>query len=162
MDLIFEHLINSCNIDRLTINTLQEHLYSSIVAHVSVDSREPQENSNGHVIQCITVHKSKGLEYGHVILPYCAFPIDKMKKAKLHVSTEKNEGQYQIGYFIDEDGLSAFQNNYYSETIEKEERSREETRILYVAMTRAVRSFSWIEVANKRNLSWQSLIEKQR
>ena len=160
VDLIFEHLINSCNIDRLTINTLQEHLYSSIVAHVSVDSREPQENSNGHVIQCITVHKSKGLEYGHVILPYCAFPIDKMKKAKLHVSTEKNEGQYQIGYFIDEDGLSAFQNNYYSETIEKEERSREETRILYVAMTRAVRSFSWIEVANKRNLSWQSLIEK--
>lgn len=162
VDLIFEHLINSCNIDRLTINTLQEHLYSSIVAHVSVDSREPQENSNGHVIQCITVHKSKGLEYGHVILPYCAFPIDKMKKAKLHVSTEKNEGQYQIGYFIDEDGLSAFQNNYYSETIEKEERSREETRILYVAMTRAVRSFSWIEVGNKRNLSWQSLIEKQR
>ena len=162
VDLIFEHLINSCNIDRLTINTLQEHLYSSIVAHVSVDSREPQENSNGHVIQCITVHKSKGLEYGHVILPYCSFPIDKMKKAKLHVSTEKNEGQYQIGYFIDEDGLSAFQNNYYSETIEKEERSREETRILYVAMTRAVRSFSWIEVGNKRNLSWQSLIEKQR
>jgi len=160
VDLIFEHLINSCNIDRLTINTLQEHLYSSIVAHVSVDSREPQENSNGHVIQCITVHKSKGLEYGHVILPYCSFPIDKIKKAKLHVSTEKNEGQYQIGYFIDEDGLAAFQNNYYSETIEKEERSREETRILYVAMTRAVRSFSWIEVGNKRNLSWQSLIEK--
>ena len=47
------------------------------------------------------------------------------------------------------------------ETIEKEERSREETRILYVAMTRAVRSFSWIEVEKKQNLSWQSLIEKE-
>ena len=161
VDLIFEHLINSCNIDRLTINTLQEHLYSSIFAHVSVDSREPQDNENGHIIQCITVHKSKGLEYGHVILPYCAFQIDQMKKAKLHVSTEKNNGQYQIGYRIDQDGLATFQNNYYSETIEKEERSREETRILYVAMTRAVRSFSWIEVEKKQNLSWQSLIEKE-
>lgn len=161
VDLIFEHLINSCNIDRLTINTLQEHLYSSIFAHVSVDSREPQDNDTGHVIQCITVHKSKGLEYGHVILPYCAFQIDQMKKAKLHVSTEKNNGQYQIGYRIDQDGLATFQNNYYSETIEQEERSREETRILYVAMTRAVRSFSWIEVEKKQNLSWQSLIEKE-
>ena len=161
VDLIFEHLINSCNIDRLTINTLQEHLYSSIFAQVSVDSREPQDNDSGHVIQCITVHKSKGLEYGHVILPYCAFQIDQMKKAPLHVSAEKKNGQYQIGYRIDEDGLATFQNNYYSETIEKEERSREETRILYVAMTRAVRSFSWIEVEKKQNLSWQSLIEKE-
>lgn len=84
-----------------------------------------------------------------------------MKKAKLHVSIEKNNGEYQIGYRIDQDGLTTFQNNYYSETIEKEERSREETRILYVAMTRAVRSFSWIEVEKKQNLSWQSLIEKE-
>ena len=161
VDLIFEHLINSCNIDKLTINTLQEHLYSSIVAHVPVDCREPQENNDENVIQCITVHKSKGLEYGYVILPYCAFQIDQMKKAKLHVSTEKNNGQYQIGYRIDEDGISTFQNNFYSETIEMEERSREETRILYVAMTRAIRSFSWIEVGNKRDLNWQSLIEKE-
>ena len=160
VDLIFEYLINTCNIDKLTINTLYEHLYSSIASHVSVDSRSPEESDNAQSIQCITVHKSKGLEYGHVILPYCSFPIDKMKKAMLHVSAEKQNGRVTIGYRIEQVETGAFQNSYYNISLETEERSREETRVLYVAMTRAIRSFSWIEVANNRTLNWQNLIEK--
>ena len=38
------------------------------------------------------------------------------------------------------------------------EREREEMRILYVAMTRAIRSFSWIKVDNKNTMSWQKMI----
>ena len=45
--------------------------------------------------------------------------------------------------------------------VEKAEKSREETRILYVAMTRAIRSFSWIELEGKNALSWQNLISKE-
>lgn len=71
VDLLFEQIINACNIDRLTINTLQEHLYNSIVSQVSVDSRTPAQGKDEASIQCITVHKSKGLEYGHVIMPFC-------------------------------------------------------------------------------------------
>lgn len=62
VDLLFEQLINACNVDRLTINTLQEHLYNSIISQVSVDSRTPTSNEDDTAIQCITVHKSKGLE----------------------------------------------------------------------------------------------------
>lgn len=162
VDLIFEHLINTCNIDRLTINTLQEHLYSNITSHVSVDSRSPEEESNSQDIQCITVHKSKGLEYGHIILPYCSFPIDKTKKATLHVSTEKHDGKTSIGYCINEGNIGTFQNSNYNSAIEIQERSREETRVLYVAMTRAIRSFSWIEIGNNTALNWQNLIEKEK
>jgi superfamily I DNA/RNA helicase len=32
VDLLFEQLINACNVDRLTINTLREQLYNSIIA----------------------------------------------------------------------------------------------------------------------------------
>ena len=135
-------------------------MYSSIASHVSVDSRSPEETENSQSIQCITVHKSKGLEYGHVILPYCSFPIDKMKKAMLHVSAEKQNGRVTIGYRIDQVDTGAFQNSNYNISLETEERSREETRVLYVAMTRAIRSFSWIEVANNRTMNWQNLIEK--
>ena len=159
---MFEQLINACNVDRLTINTLREQLYNSIIARVSVDSRIPSENSDTDAIHCITVHKSKGLEYGHVILPFCSAPIDRIKPSQLHVSVAKDNGQYHIGYSlsIGETG-STIQNLYFDNAVEEAEKSREETRILYVAMTRAIRSFSWIELEGKNALSWQSLINRE-
>lgn len=162
VDLLFEQLINACNVDRLTINTLREQLYNSIIAQVSVDSRIPSESSDADSIHCITVHKSKGLEYGHVIMPFCSAPIDRIKSSQLHVSIAKENGQYHIGYSlsIGETG-STIQNLYFDNAVEKAEKSREETRILYVAMTRAIRSFSWIELEGKNALSWQNLINKE-
>ena len=162
VDLLFEKLIDSCNVDRLTINTLQEQLYNSIVAQVSVDSRQaPSTHVSDEIpIQCITVHKSKGLEYGHVILPFCSASIDYMKPSLLQVSTEKNGGRVNIGYRMNLGDGETIENSYYNETEEKAEKSREETRILYVAMTRAVRSFSWIDLQGSKGLTWQSLIEE--
>ncbi len=162
VDLLFEKLIDSCNVDRLTINTLQEQLYNSIVAQVSVDSREaPSANESDEVpIQCITVHKAKGLEYGHVILPYCSTAIDYIKPSLLQVSTEKNGDRVNIGYRMNLGDGDTIENSYYNETEEKAEKSREEARILYVAMTRAVRSFSWIDLQGSKGLTWQSLIEE--
>ena len=162
VDLLYEQLINSCNTDRLTISTLQNHLYNSIVAKVSVDSRIPGESAEQGLIQCITVHKSKGLEYGYIIVPFCSFAIDFIKRSQLHVSTLKDEkGDINIGYSLNvgETGKTV-QNDYYNEVTEKTEKSREETRILYVAMTRAILSFSWIELQGKKAQTWQSLIEK--
>lgn len=163
VDLLFEQLINACNVDRLTINTLQERLYSSIVSQVSVDSRVPTSKKSTDIqIHCITVHKSKGLEYGHVILPFCSASIDLVKKSQLHISTTKDGGQYQIGYSLHiPDTGETLQNVFYNEVVEKEEKSREEARVLYVAMTRAMRSFFWIAVEGKQNLSWQNLIETE-
>ena len=162
VDLLFEQLINACNVDRLTINTLREQLYNCIIAQVSVDSRIPSESGDKDLIHCITVHKSKGLEYGHVIMPFCSAPIDRIKPSQLHVSVVKDDGKYRIGYSLSvgETG-STIQNQYFDSVIEKAEKSREETRILYVAMTRAIRSFSWIELEGKNSLSWQNLISKE-
>ncbi len=163
VDLLFEQLINACNIDKLTINTLQEYLYNCIVSQISVDSRTPTISKSEIPLQCITVHKAKGLEYGHVILPFCSASIDRLKRAQLQVSAVKDGQRYRIGYSmsIADSGAAPITNSYYDEVIEKAEKSREETRILYVAMTRAIRSFSWISVEGKQNLSWQNLIEME-
>lgn len=162
VDMLFEELINACNVDRLTINTLQEYLYNCIVSQVSVDSRVPESVKSEIPIQCITVHKSKGLEYGHVILPFCSNSINHIKRSQLHVSTTKNGSRYNIGYSLSiQETNETVQNNYYDEVIERSEKSREETRILYVAMTRSIRSFSWIGIEGKQNLSWQNLIEEE-
>jgi len=160
VDLLYEQLISACNIDRLTVNTLQEYLYNCITSQVSMDSRDLPAEDEDIPIQCVTIHKAKGLEYGHVILPFCSFPIDYIKRSHLHISTEKIDGHTKIGYSLTiGDALHPIRNDYYNEQIEKAEKSREETRILYVAMTRAIRSFSWIDLQGKRSLSWQSLID---
>ena len=162
VDLLFEQLINACNVDRLTINTLQEHLHNSIVSQVSVDSRTPSKNDDEAEIQCITVHKSKGLEYGHVIMPFCSASMTFIKKTQLHISATKHEKRHQIGYSMSVGNSGeTIQNEYYDEISEKSEKAREEARVLYVAMTRAIRSFSWVEIAGKQNLSWQNLIETE-
>lgn len=159
VDLLFEQLISACNIDRLTISTLREHLYNCITSGVSVDSRDVASEDEEIQILCVTVHKAKGLEYGHVILPWCSAPIDYIKRSQLHISTEKTDGHLKIGYSLTiGDETTPIQNDYYNEQMEKDEKSREEARILYVAMTRAIRSFSWIDLRGKKGLSWQSLI----
>lgn len=162
VDLLFEQIINSCNVDRLTINTLQEHLHNSIVSQVSVDSRTPVSDEDETAIQCITVHKSKGLEYGHVIMPFCSASMNFIKKSQLHISTTKYQDRYHIGYSMQVgDSGETVQNDFYDEIVEKSEKAREEARVLYVAMTRSIRSFSWVKIQGKQNLSWQNLIETE-
>ena len=160
VDLLYERLISACNIDRLTVNTLREHLYRCITSQACVDSRGLPSETEDTPIQCVTVHKAKRLEYGHVILPFCSLPIDFIKRSQLHISTEKLDGRLKIGYSLTAgDEVRPIRNDYYNEQAEKAEKSREEARILYVAMTRAIRSFSWIDLQGRRGLSWQSLID---
>ena len=64
---------------------------------------------------------------------------------------------YQIRYDVDHVPMM-FQNDFYDEQLEKNERMREEARILYVAMTRAIRTFSWIALDGTKNECWQKLI----
>ena len=162
VDLLFEQIINACNIDRLTVNTLREHLFSCVLSHASVESRRPPEESDEILIQCVTAHKAKGLEYGHVILPYCSFRMDSVKASQLHVNAEQTADGVRIGYSIHMGNHEApLQNSCYDQTIEAVEKSREEARILYVAMTRAIRSFSWIELQGRKDLCWQNLIDKE-
>ena len=158
VDLLFEQVLAACNADSLTINSFAKSLNICIMSGVSVNSRIPPIE-NTATIQCITVHKSKGLEYGHVIVPFAHFRIDKLKKAKLNVSITEQNNHLLVGYAIEQpDTQSSYRNEYYNEQAEKAERSREEARILYVAMTRAIRSFSWIVQDNMNGLAWQGLV----
>ncbi len=162
VDLLFEELINSANMDSLTINSFVDILTANIISQKNVDSRMPEVSDADYVIRCVTVHKAKGLEYGAVIIPYCSSPINIMKRTDMNVSVmgDGEEG-VKIGYQIkvkNNEATDVFQNDLFNEELEKNERMREEARILYVAMTRAIRSFSWIALDNKKTKCWQNLI----
>ena len=88
--------------------------------------------------------------------------MDFIKRKQLQISTTKCQGRYRIGYSMSVGNSGqTVQNDFYDEVIEKSEKAREETRILYVAMTRSIRSFSWVVVQGKQNLSWQNLKETE-
>lgn len=158
VDLLFEQILSACNTNTLTINSFAKSLNICIMSGISVNSRIPP-SENAATIQCITIHKSKGLEYGHVIVPFTSFRIDMLKRSNLTVSVTNENKQIGIGYAIEQpDTSNSYRNSFYNEQTEKDERSREETRILYVAMTRAIRSFSWIVQDNVRGLTWQNLV----
>lgn len=161
VDLLFEELINTSNMDSISINSLVDILTANIVSQKNVDSREPNAyESDDIIIRCVTVHKSKGLEYGSVILPYCSFPINMMKRTDMNVSVLNGDAVrigYQIKFDVDH-ATAVFQNDFFNESLEKNERKREEARILYVAMTRAIRSFSWISLEGRKGECWQELI----
>lgn len=156
VDMLFEELIKTVNMDSLSINSLVDILTANIVSVKNVNSRLPDVKGQDYVIKCVTVHKSKGLEYGSVILPYCSAAINSMKRSDINVSIMDDDG-IKVGYQIKTDD-DRFQNDYFDESMEKSERVREETRILYVAMTRAIRSFSWISMNGKNSKCWQNLI----
>ena len=164
VDLLFEELINTVNMDSLTINSLVDVLTSNIVSQKNVDSRIPDVKNEDIIIKCVTVHKAKGLEYGSVILPYCSSSINVMKRTDMNVSVINEDG-LRVGYQIkvpNDGGTLVFQNEFFDESMEKNERMREEARILYVAMTRAIRSFSWVALDNKKNKCWQNLVWEER
>ena len=155
VDLLFEKIIATYSIDRLTVHTLADFMHSSIVTKQEEDCRLPEYEKEDIAMICSTVHKAKGLEFGYVIIPYGDFPIDKMKYNKLDVTVINNK----IGYKINTDDLRIENISYQMET-ELTERKREETRNLYVATTRAIRGFCWIDTGeNNNNLTWQKMLK---
>lgn len=176
LEKIIEKIIASFDNDYLTINKLQQFLEIMITTKQNDDSRSElssidSEDRTEPVIKCMTVHKSKGLEFDIVIMPYCSTNIaDSKKKGYVDIITRENK----VGYFIQLPKISGItkneegsfnahiiQNNYYKEErkTEVEDRKKEETRILYVAMTRAKKQFIYFEQKDSKNITWQSLIK---
>lgn len=164
LDQLFEELINITNTDFLTINKLLSYLDVMILTKQEKDARETFRNLNRkHEIICTTVHKSKGLEFDTVILPYCDFNIiSSVDKGDVDLIYSNGK----IGYKIkgSDRRKIIFENNLYKELRKDEvdDRIKEETRILYVALTRAIKRvihFTDKDKISSKTLSWTSLIK---
>ena len=94
--------------------------------------------SEAALVKLVTVHKSKGLEYPVVLLPFaCGFREVDARKA---VQTRDHEGHAHLDLQPGEDALREAD----------QERLQEELRLLYVALTRA-RHVCWLGVASLKH-----------
>ncbi len=140
-----------------SLNQLTEYLKINITTRQQMLSREVGVDEQGIRLLCTTIHKSKGLEYGTVILPYTDEDISDLRKVKLDANYTKDKLSYMVQF---ENKVKEYNTNYSTDA-ESLEQISEETRILYVALTRAIRNCVWIKNLDRNpSISWGSLLEE--
>ena len=154
-ELVFEELSNMNRKSYLTLDSINESLHIYIMTGTEAKSREVDIDTGDIRVICITVHKSKGLEYGTVIMPATDKEIDKPHRDGLDVSYVDGK----IGYSISVKG-EQYYNNFYQSKMEIKEMMMEESRILYVAMTRAIDNFIWFNNLDAKGNNWGDMLKE--
>jgi DNA helicase-2/ATP-dependent DNA helicase PcrA len=140
----------------ISLHTLHEFLSTQIATNRKED--EPRLDANELVgsVSCMTVHKSKGLEFDTVIIPFTNKEF--WKDDKNEIILDQSDDGWKIGWKIVGDDIT-YMNSYYPDLVESEqvEIKREETRLLYVAMTRAIRNLIIVNSGNRQK-TWSELL----
>jgi superfamily I DNA/RNA helicase len=154
-ELVFEELSNGNRQSYLTLDAVNETLHINILTGTETKSRELSTDTDGVRVICTTVHKSKGLEYGTVILPFTDGRLGTSKKNSIDVTVVDG----QIGYCFTSD-YKDYCNEYYHSETELKENMMEESRILYVALTRAINKFIWFGRVNSEEICWGEMLKE--
>jgi len=93
------------------------------------DAQITRLESDADLVQIVTIHKSKGLEYPLVCLPFAASyrPLDPKNTPALHLPPDMPGGARPLVFDYSDEQLAQAER----------ERLREDLRLLYVALTRA-------------------------
>lgn len=153
---LIEKLTKRYSREYLTINLIGEFLKINITTHQEEASRNKEIESGEIQVVCTTIHKSKGLEYGTVILPFNNEDISNIDVGGLNVNIVDGKVSYGLSY---EKKGSDYSGGFDRKT-EIIEKIREESRILYVALTRAIRNVVWLrDVDTDIENSWRRYLE---
>ena len=114
------------------------------------NEEEPAELPGDNVantIQGSTVHSAKGLEFDYVIMPFTDYPFWNDKRSEMLIDRESNKVGWKYA------GNETISSGLFDTLCEKEKMDvvGDETRLLYVAMTRAKRGLFCFVYNNARN-----------
>ncbi len=145
--------------DYLSLSVIENSLHINILTGQEELARNVNRETEDIRIVCTTVHKAKGLEYGTVILPYCDWDMGTTDKSPLDVNYADHKLSYGIKLKRDKKMRKVYNSNYDVKG-ESFQRIQEESRVLYVALTRAIRNIVWLKNTDVHEAnSWQEFME---
>lgn len=171
LEKLMELLQRNLGGDKVSIYDVYNFLKLNIATNRSegeadVVTNDEQAKSLYKSLLCMTVHKSKGLEFDTIIIPYTNRTFPTWEQTEILIDPVEK----RVGWNYTGDGekknkrwkYPAMRNSLYKELkeIDAESTKREETRILYVAMTRAIHNLICIVPDAKNDRTWASLIEE--
>lgn len=128
------HMMNLLHQQFDSTNATLYGMYSWLGLNIKTNRNEDEPRidkvDSEEIIEIVTVHKSKGLEYHTVIIPFTDQIFD-FERDEMLFDDERKE----VGWFIKKNA-SSNQNHNKLDDMESTEIIKEETRLLYVAMTR--------------------------
>ena len=151
---LLERIVKYFNVDNLTINQMFEYLRINIVTGQLYPARESKTEEDGIKIIASTVHRAKGLEYGTIILPFTNFSLLNDTKKGVMASLIDNELAYKIRF---KNKITEFNNNFDPDE-ETSDQLQDESRILYVALTRAMRNCIWFKTTENPESCWANML----
>ena len=143
----------------VSLNAISQYLKIAIATNREESEAEIDVSATSVPLHCMTVHKAKGLEFDTVILPFMDKPFFYKNQTEILVSNDQDK----VAWNIYDRKAGTSMRNYLYEQVRKEEddnATAEETRILYVAMTRTIRNFKCILNRTIDDNTWAGLIWK--
>ncbi len=150
-----------------TLNSIESYLRINMNTNDVESIKKANQTYKKNFVKCMTIHKAKGLEFEYVILPETTHEfISKRRNLEVIIDRDKFYN-INIAYkIILGDDLKTVSNDLYKELNfdEKQEIIGEETRLFYVALTRAKKEL----YVHKKNItssyinSWMTLIPKEQ
>ena len=159
LELLQELLQNNLGNDKVSLYDVYHYLQLQIATNRSVSEPPIETEDDYKSILCMTVHKSKGLEFDTVIIPYTHRKFPDQYSTEIIINPLTKE----VGWnFTTEKNYKDMRNNLYSKLKNQDiQKTREEeTRILYVAMTRAINTLICIVHPSMDAQRWSYLIEE--
>lgn len=127
-DIIFEYETNNSNSITLFLEWWEKEQRKKVLS----------TSEEIDAVRILTIHKSKGLEFEHVILPFCSWELDSVRPPRCIWCSNQEEGFDHLEYapltYSSKLADTLFANDYYDEHLKA---YIDNLNLLYVALTRA-------------------------
>ena len=165
LEKLMEILQRNLGGDKVSLYDVYNFLRLNIATNRKEGEPDITASDDYRSILCMTVHKSKGLEFDTVVIPYTTqnFGLRTNTEILIDPVSKKVGWNYNgSGGKRKQKAYPEMSNSHYEQLKEEDaiNTSMEEARILYVAMTRAIDTLICIVPDTKNKNTWANMIEE--